>query len=76
MHTVEPFLFRFASTVTSPRRGSQPLDSYYDADLDVVCWLGSDARPPIVTVEGVAAPQTKKNDLEKGEDAKDALMWP
>jgi hypothetical protein len=73
---LQPFLFRFATPVIAPARSPQPSDSYYDHALDVVRWTGAPTHPPVVTVEGIAAPQTKKNDLEKGEDSKDRSMWP
>jgi hypothetical protein len=70
-----PFLFRFSRPCISPGR-EQPSPEYaYDRTVDLVRWLGREDHPPAIEASGVHMPQTKKNDLEKGEDSKDRRMW-
>jgi len=70
-----PFLFRFAKACASPSRVKPSKDYYYDELTDVVRWLGSHERPPAVLVANAEGPQTKKCDIEKGDDIKDQRMW-
>jgi len=72
----KPFLLRFAKPCCSPNRKQPSRDYYYDDSTDVVRWSGSADHPPAVLVENAEGPQTKKCDVEKGEDMKDRRMWP
>jgi hypothetical protein len=73
---VVPFLFRFAQSCLSPGRYVKPTDSYYyDQASSVVRWRNGIDDPPAVVAAGNTPPQTKKCDLEKGEDSKDRRMW-
>lgn len=71
----QPFLLRFARPCVSPGRASRDPDYEYDESLDMVCWLGSPDRPPVIEAETPKPPITKKADIEKGEDKKDRRMW-
>lgn len=71
----EPFLFRFKRECQSPSR-IEPDSSYrYDLLLDMV--LDQGVIPPLPAIESTRSPGpiTKKEDIEKGEDAKDRRMW-
>lgn len=71
-----PFLFRFAQPCMSPGRYVKPSESYYyDEDSALVRWRDGAGEPPAVVSSGANPPQTKKMDLEKGEDCKDRRMW-
>ena len=71
-----PFLFRFAKPCLSPRRYAKPNEAYYyDESLGVVRWRNGADDPPAVIEAGNEPPQTKKCDMEKGEDNKDSRMW-
>lgn len=71
-----PFLFRFAKPCLSPERYVKPSDNYYyDPVTGVVRWRNGIDNPPAVVACGSDAPQTKKCDVEKGEDSKDRWMW-
>lgn len=74
--SVTPFLFRFAKPCLSPERYVKPTDNYYyDHDSSIVRWRNGTDNPPAVIASGDEAPQTKKCDIEKGEDSKDRWMW-
>lgn len=74
--SIVPFLFRFAQPCLSPGRYVNPTDSYYyDADSSLVRWNNGFDNPPAVVSAGHIPPQTKKCDVEKGEDSKDRRMW-
>lgn len=73
---VTPFLLSFAYPCLSPGRYVKPTDSYYyDQATSVVRWRNGIDDPPAVIAAGNRAPQTKKCDIEKGEDSKDRRMW-
>lgn len=73
---MDPFLFRFARPCLSPGRYMAPsADYYYDDRSSVVRWRNGDDDPPAVVSAGPEPPQTKKCDVEKGEDSKDRRMW-
>ena len=76
----QPFLIRFAKPCLSPNRVSPNSNYLYDEDIDMVRWLGSSDRLPVIEAYLLSAgpddpPKTKKFDIEKGEDQKDRLMW-
>jgi len=74
--TATPFLFRFAQPCLSPGRYVKPTESYYyDQSSSVVRWRNGIDDPPAVIAAGTPPPQTKKCDMEKGEDSKDRRMW-
>ena len=67
---VRPFLFRFRQQCTT--RGD--FDNFaYDEGLDMVVAKNKDRTPAVFSDLGM--PGTKKEDMEKGEDSKDAMMW-
>lgn len=70
-----PFLFRFRQACQSPNRAIRD-DSYqYDPDVDMV--IDTKLNPPAPAIDSTraSAPETKKADVEKGEDQKDRRMW-
>lgn len=72
----EPFLLRFAQPCQSPKRFTKPTREYfYDTESSLVRWANGIDNPPAVIRAGIQPPQTKKADIEKGEDAKDRRMW-
>ena len=72
----EPFLLRFAQPCQSPGRFIKPNPEYfYDHETSLVRWSNGADNPPAVIQSGAQPPQTKKADIEKGEDAKDRRMW-
>lgn len=72
---IKPFLYRFAQKCLSPNRAQADPDYKYDEAVDMVRWLGDPDLPLAINVEGPKPPKTKKNDVEKGEDTKDQMMW-
>lgn len=72
---VKPFLFRFARKCCSPGRVKSESEYYYDSVRDMVCFLGSPDRPAAIDLSGEQGPETKKCDIEKGDDNKDRRMW-
>lgn len=76
MKPPEPFLLRFAEPCRSPGRYAPPPTDYeYDDEAAMVRWTGASNRPFAIDAAGPTGPQTKKNDVEKGDDAKDYRMW-
>jgi hypothetical protein len=76
----KPFLFRFAQPCLSPERAPKNPEYAYDESIDMVRWLGSPERPPVIEAYGLDdgpddPPTTKKCDIEKHEDQKDRRMW-
>ncbi|MDD1778664.1 MAG: hypothetical protein LUQ65_10900 [Candidatus Helarchaeota archaeon] len=71
----KPFLFRFVKPCLSPGRAQTRPDYFYDEETDLVRWLGAADHPPAIEIEEENGPQTKKRDIEKGEDSKDHRMW-
>jgi hypothetical protein len=79
---IKPFLLRYAKPCVSPERVSINPNYAYDERIDMVRWLGSPDRPPVIEAfdpenpDGPKDPPiTKKCDIEKGEDQKDRRMW-
>ncbi len=70
----KPYLFRFAKSCLSPGRAQTRPDYFYDEEADLVRWLREDC-PAAIEIEGENGPQTKKCDIEKGDDNKDHRMW-
>lgn len=70
-----PFLFRFKKNCESPSRAGRDSSYTYDSKVDMV--MDSVANPtlPAIDSDRLPGPQTKKKDLEKGEDQKDRRMW-
>lgn len=76
MKSPTPFLLRYAEPCRSPTRYTPPPSEYeYDERAFMVRWVGHQARPFAIDAAGPHGPQTKKNDVEKGDDAKDHRMW-
>jgi len=76
----KPFLFRFAQPCLSPERAPKNPEYVYDESIDMVRWLGSPDRPPVIEAYSRDGgpddpPTTKKCDIEKGDDQKDRRMW-
>jgi hypothetical protein len=76
----KPFLFRFAQPCLSPERAPKNPEYVYDESIDMVRWLGSPDRLPVIEAYGLDdgpddPPTTKKCDIEKGDDQKDRRMW-
>jgi hypothetical protein len=70
----DPFLLKFKKEVLSPRRHIVNEEYEYDEYLSMVIVVEAGLKmPAIYSKYGI--PMTKKEDLEKGEDAKDTLMW-
>ena len=70
-----PFLFSFARKCCSPSRIKSPQDYYYDEATDMVRFSGDPTHPLAISINGENGPQTKKCDIEKGDDNKDRRMW-
>ena len=61
----QPFLIRFAKPCLSPNRVSPNSNYLYDEDIDMVRWLGSSDRLPVIEAYLLSAgpddpPKTKK----------------
>ena len=75
MNEIEPFLFRFKKEAVSPRRAALSNDMGFYDDMSDVLMVFEDGNW-ILAIDGKESPpKTKKCDIEKGEDQKDALMW-
>jgi len=70
-----PFLFKYAKKCLSPGRAAPNPDYYFDVLEDIVRWKGDRNNTPAIDLEGVSGPDTKKCDIEKGDDMKDRRMW-
>jgi len=71
-----PFLLRFKREVQSPNRKPDGDDAFvYDTSLDQVIYVENGVRIPAINSNCPKAPETKKADLEKGDDQKDKRMW-
>jgi hypothetical protein len=73
MKTEEPFLFRFKKSAHSPSRVKSIENEEYDGDLDMTMVVTNGTRQAAIDANYRVG--TKKNDMEKGEDQKDSLMW-
>jgi len=73
---VQPFLLRFKRDVVSPNRAvAEDIAFEYDTNLDQVVFVEGGSRMLAIDPSCPKAPETKKADLEKGEDQKDKRMW-
>lgn len=70
-----PFLLKFARPCLAPNRNEHNKEYIYDYSDDLVHWLGNEYYPIAIELSGKGGPQTKKDDIEKGEDNKDRRMW-
>jgi len=70
-----PWLFRFAKPSLSPSRAFPDSSFYYDEAVDMLRCSDEEGHPLAIESQSSKAPQTKKADIEKGEDAKDSRMW-
>lgn len=74
---VKPYILRFAKRCMSPSRANMiPNKDYeYDESIDMVRCISTPLKELAIDSENESGPTTKKNDIEKGEDNKDRLMW-
>jgi negative regulator of sigma E activity len=70
-----PFLFRFKKECISPNRIRHSEEFYYDPELCQVMTIEGGRSIPAIESKKNKGPQTKKADIEKGEDQKDRWMW-
>ena len=70
--SLEPLMFRYAVPALSPPAQMTPDGTEYDSSLDVVVKQDGDGKVPNVLLPDFAGRVTKKADIEKGEDQKDA----
>lgn len=70
---MEPFLFRFKQSCSTKMTDTDQF--HYDGDLDMVMVSDEGNVLPAIHHTGNNVPGTKKADIEKGEDAKDTIMW-
>ncbi|EMA14669.1 hypothetical protein [Haloarcula marismortui] len=71
----EPFLLKFAEETGSPPDSELGEDYYFDQDSDLLRSKNHPEELPAIEIEGEDGPDTKKNDVEKGDDNKDRGMW-
>ncbi len=72
---ISPFLFRFKTECKSPNRVGVEPGFYYDNKLCQVMTIENGQAVPVIESKENNGPQTKKADIEKGEDQKDRRMW-
>ena len=72
---VEPFLFRYKKECLSPNRVQHDERFYYDMELCQVMTIEDGHVIPVIESRMENSLQTKKADIEKGEDQKDRRMW-
>ncbi len=72
---MEPFVFRFKKDCLSPRRQRMNELCFYDSSIDMVVIAENQNIRPVIDLTEVEGLETKKADLEKGDDQKDNLMW-
>jgi len=72
---LKPFLLRFAKKCISPARVEHNRDFIYDSESDIVICTEGSTRVPAVQSSRGNGPETKKCDIEKGDDLKDRRMW-
>jgi len=75
MQSSEPFLFRFKQKCLSPNRCVPQDGFYYDHERAMVMTVEGGQATPAIDSPNAKGPQTKKFDIEKGEDQKDNWMW-
>ena len=71
----EPFLFRFKQPCLSPNRASLGEGFQYDSVMDQVVAILDGQPVPAIDANLAKGPETKKGDIEKGDDRKDRWMW-
>jgi hypothetical protein len=71
----EPFLLQFAEKTGSPTNEELGSDYYFDPESDLLRCQDGSGNPAAIDREGESGPETKKNDVEKGDDNKDRGMW-
>lgn len=69
----QPFLFKFLQPCSTQNEINEKF--VYDEDSDMMALITKEGLMPAINVQGKHIPGTKKADIEKGEDAKDTLMW-
>ncbi len=71
----KPFLLKYAKKCCSPGRVKEEKDFYYDFSSDMVHSKILAGNPAAIDLSGTNGPETKKCDIEKGDDNKDRRMW-
>lgn len=71
----EPFLLRFKQSCSSPDRNQPDKMFRYSEILAQVVTEVDGRLVPAIEAQVKEPPQTKKGDIEKGDDQKDRRMW-
>lgn len=74
--STRPLLLRYAIEASNPGISVMADDTVYDSEMDVLVHRVGSIRTPIVLLPDYAGRVTKKADIEKGEDQKDAPRPP
>lgn len=74
-HQKKPFLLQFAKETGSPDPSEMGSEYYFDPEDDLLHWKNDADNPPAIERSGESGPDTKKHDIEKGDDSKDRGIW-